>query len=471
MFLEDDKRSNRRSAAAELAHFWHHTQQTRDVLMEGDECLQRLTASALMEQIVIKVTALTFDAVLSYEHERNPKSVLRCKGEQDREKPVILIGQKGFRMGELIGNNVVLQTLQAHGGLYDGFYSRIFSKLSAQEELWRYAELPTAPGEGLLQQYLWKLKQQDPTTFALRVGVKGDGKPRNIISRANLQPMGYLFGRVLKFPCRCLEVGPIFLEEATEFEQTEAWQLLLQHAFDAGVQRVELLVDTAASSTCVQLLRVGFVFEATHAQFHMNEHHINSAVCFAIRAADREQVAALQSRRLTNLVKNDNNQCLFPAHSRVLEFEVAFKNAAIGIDLSAEPPIFVQSIHATKGVGLPATLTQAAHAEKGPYLVTVQGRDASGLTRKQVLELLRNLPRPVILTFRMRAQRPQVPVLADADGCYKTVLGVRMTMLSEMFKRDHPEQYRKTKGGFQQRADRQANEIQSPSQGVIQQCI
>lgn len=460
IFLEDDQRSSRRSPAAELANFWHHTQKTRDVLMEGNQCLQRLTATALMEQIVTKVAALTIDAVRYVAKDRHPKSFSRCKGAQDREKPAILIGQKGFRTGELIGNNVVLQTLQAHGGLYDGYYSSAFSKLSPNEELWRYAELPRAPGEGLLQQYLWKLQQQDPTTFALRVGVKGDGKPRDTISRAELQPVGYIFGRVSKFPCRCLELGPVYLEKADEFEETEAWQLLLQHAFDAGIKRVELLVDTAASSTCVKLLRVGFVFEATHHQFHINQHHINSAVCFAIGAADRAQVATLQSRRLTSLVKSDNNQCLFAAHSHMLEVEVAFKNAAVGIELSDDAPIFVKSIHPTKGVGLPATLTQAANAETGPFLVAVEGRDASGLTRKQVLELLRKLPRPVTLTFRVRAQRPQGPVLTDAAGGYKTVLGARATMLSEMFKRDHPGWYRKTKGGFEERTDRHAHEIQ-----------
>jgi len=60
------------------------------------------------------------------------------------------------------------------------------------------------------------------------------------------------------------------------------------------------------------------------------------------------------------------------------------------------------------------------------------------MTRKQVLALLRTQPRPVIMTFRLRAQRPEPPSAREEDGGYTVLLGVRSSMLTEMYKRDHP---------------------------------
>jgi hypothetical protein len=442
-----------------------------------------LIKSALLETVA-EITAQIKDIKAEM---RSALKEIQAGGAKER---VILIGQKGFETGELTGSNVVLQTLQAHGGLYNGQLARSFSRLTVEEELFRFAE--HAPEERLLKQYLWKLKQHDPTTFALRIGVKPDSEFCQGVTRTDIRTetmenvAGYIFARVSDFPCRCLEVGPVYLEEAHDLVYTEAWQVLLQHAVDAGMRRVEFLVDSEASSTCLKLQGLGFAFEATYQQWQISNCHVKSVVCFALDVANSQhgiKWKTLQCRRTQGLLKHKHNQCLFAPLSAMLEFKVAFKNDAIGIEWSDAPPVFVKSIHATKGLvrpmspcvslivlcqalvltwlntkglGLPDNLTQNADPDTGPYLVAVETVEASGLTRKEVLALLRKLPRPVTLTFRMRAERltENAQIAGREESNYKAVLGARSSLLAEIFKRDHPQWYEKTPGGFSF-ADRQ----------------
>lgn len=88
--------------------------------------------------------------------------------------------------------------------------------------------------------------------------------------------------------------------------------------------------------------------------------------------------------------------------------------------------------------------------------MAVETVEASGLTRKEVLALLRKLPRPVTLTFRMRSERltEDAQIAGREESNYKAVLGARSSLLAEIFKRDHPQWYEKTPGGFSF-ADRQ----------------
>ena len=443
--LEDCTRRGN-SAAEVLARLLHRTSHIRDLLLKGKTRHAHAASKTVVEQLVTKVAALTFGAVLSYERDR-AISLPRRKGAREIETETCeLIGQ-GSRMGALVGPNVVLQTLEPHGGILEGQSAIVFSELTEEETLMRFAlPPPTPPPEALLQLYLWKLHQRNSTTFALRVDVKGDGMPRAVITRAELRSVGYLFARVVEYPCRTLEIGPIYLQQADDIAWTESWQLLVEHAIDAGVQRIEVLISAAASE-CTALLRMGFSFEATQRLWHMREHQLFDVACFAMLASDREQVSALLSRRLQNLVKDERNTCLFAPLSQALEFTVAFKNSAIGVELTDEPPIYAKSIHPTKGLGLPATLTSLADPQTGPFLVAINGVAVHGLTRKEVLAKLRVLPRPVTMTFRGRPDRPKDPRVGREDG-YKNILGARANMLSEMFKREHPDQYRKGPGGW-----------------------
>ena len=457
--LEDCSRHGN-GAAEVLSRLLHRTSHIRDTLLQGNVRHAHAASKAVLEQLVAKVAALTFGAVLSYERDR-AKSLpviamtndfgqreLMCTGAQEKEKETCdLIGQESFRMGALVGKYIVLQTLEPHGGIYDGQRAIVFSELTGEEILMRFDKPPpTPPPEALLQLYLWKLHQRNATTFALRVDVKGDGMPRAAIARSELLGVGYLVARVVDYPCRTLEIGPMYLQQADEIVWTEIWQLLMEHAFDAGVQRIELLVDPAASE-CTTLLRLGFNFEATQRLWHMREHQLCDIACFSTVVSDREQMAALLDRNMQNLIKDELNTCLFAPLSKTLEFTVAFKNIAFGVELSDEPPIYVKSIHPTKGLGLPSTFTDLADPQTGPFLVAINGVDAHGLTRKEVLARLRELPRPVLMTFRGRPHRPKHPRVRLEDG-YKSILGTRANMLSEMFKREHPGQYRMGPGGW-----------------------
>jgi hypothetical protein len=164
--------------------------------------------------------------------------------------------------------------------------------------------------------------------------------------------------------------------------------------------------------------------------------------------ADREQVSALQARRIQALLKDSRNECIFPSLSAALEFKVALQHNAIGVEFTDEPPIFAKGIHPIKGRGLPSTLTATASPEKGPYLVAIDGIAADGLSRKEVLTMLRRLSRPVILTFRERPDRLEDRITKMGASNYSKVLGSRASMLSEMYKRDHPDQYYKGPGGW-----------------------
>ena len=455
-----------RSTSEELKSFWQRTHLTRDLDLESNDCYARIAANAALELAVGNTMSFVFSEMLRYqkvgcqdpflkkfsaENEHASTSAWNSLGGKPAATSEAGLARLG--RGELTGKYVVLQPIPAYGGLYEGHTSPIFFKLTVEEVLLRYALPATLPDENRLQLYLWKLTARNASTFALRVGVKGDGKPRDLITRANLPTAGYLFARVIEFPCRSLEVGPVWLDKADEFVHVESWSLLLEHAFQAGLARVEVMVEATAASLCLQLLRLGFVFEGTMRQWHVSEDLLKDIVCFSIVLEEKDSAEALRSRRIQALIKDEQGRCILPPLSEGLEFKVAFQRPAIGVEFTDSPPIFATRIHPLKGLGLPATLTEIAHDETGPFLVAVDSFAADGLTRKELLALLRSLPRPVILTFRARSVRPKDPAVNVAHGGYKKILGVRASLLSETYKRDHPRLYRKGPAGFSERQD------------------
>lgn len=455
-----------RGSSGELESFWQRTHLTRDLGLESDDCYARIAANAALELAVGNTMSFVFCEVLRCQKVGCQDPFLKIfsaenahtwnsAGNSQGGAPVTSSGSGLARLGrgELTGKYVVLQPLQAYGGLYEGQTSPIFSKLTAEEVYLRYALPATLPDETRLQLYLWKLTARNASTFALRVGVKGDGKPRDLITRANLPTAGYIFARVVEFPCQSLEVGPVWLDKADEFVHVESWSLLLEHAFQAGLARVEVIADASAANLCLQLLRLGFVFERTMRHWHVSENLLKDVVCFSIVLEEKEYAEALRSRRTQGLIKDELGRCILPPLSEALEFTVAFQRPAIGVEFTDSPPIFAKRIHPVKGLGLPATLTEIAHDETGPFLVAVDSFAADGLTRKELLALLRALPRPVILTFRARSARPKDPTVHVAHGGYKEVLGVRASLLSETYKRDHPRFYTKGPAGFSERQD------------------
>ena len=434
--------------------------------MEGDNCFAYIAANAALELVVNNVMSFAYTTVLRYQEAGLADPF--CAGYAAKTAPQMIatekvVCEKGRTVhvgasrhsilgtGELIGKNVVLQPLQPHGGVYEGQISPIFSKLTAEEVLLRFAPPELRPDEIRLQQYLWKLRMRNASAFALRVGVKGDGKPRALISRADLATAGFIFARVSGFPCPCLQVGPIFVDHADVFVHTETWLLLLEHAFTCGVERVEILIESTASGLCLQLLRLGFSFECNLRQWFVSEDLFKDVVCYAVTAGEEEHVAAMLSRRLQALSKDEQDRCIFPPLSEALELKVAFQRPAIGVEFTETPPIFAKRIHPVKGLGLPASLTEIVNEGTGPFLAAVNDAAADGLTRKELLALLRALPRPVVITFRVRAARPK-DLLVHGEAGYKAVLGARASLLSEVFKRDHPSWYQKTPAGFSERS-------------------
>ena len=404
--LQDCQRGSQSTAAAhQLAGFWQRTQRLRDKAHAGgDEDTAQRAAAAVVARLVTAVVWLVASSTAA-----SAAASATCEVDLP-----ILIGQTGCERSELVGSKVVLQTLELCGGLYleyqgqNAGYAPLFKLVDLG--VWRYGEAPgVLPPEEQLRRYLWKLKQHNPTSFALRLAVKRQtccthtytphtphtqhadcqlphksphtqdmhvahhDTRRLGAGGEELVAVGYIFGRVSSFACRCLELGPVWMEKAAEFVQTDAWKVLVQHAFAAGIARVEVLVDTATSHVSLtRLLRLGnFRFEGTHRGWFVTRQDLRHVFVFSIGAGDYAQVSALHARRMRTLRRQHHNQSLFSPQSEALEFQVAIKNAAIGIEFPDAAPIFAKSIHPTKGRGLPETLTKTADEESGPFLVAV----------------------------------------------------------------------------------------------------
>ena len=137
--------------------------------MEGDNCFAYIAANAALELVVNNVMSFAYTTVLRYQEAGLADPF--CAGYAAKTAPQMIatekvVCEKGRTVhvgasrhsilgtGELIGKNVVLQPLQPHGGVYEGQISPIFSKLTAEEVLLRFAPPELRPDEIRLQQYL-----------------------------------------------------------------------------------------------------------------------------------------------------------------------------------------------------------------------------------------------------------------------------------------------------------------------------